>query len=90
MSAAVLAPKKQLLQIQHAVNEIYAISHGTEFSSCSKELFLSKVPFETMNLCSRQLKLTAFQLPLQPLSGIYQDFINSWTLDSSSQGKITN
>ena len=90
MSAGVLAPKKQLLQIQHAVNEIYAINHGTEFSSCSKELFLSKVPFETMNLCSRQLKLTAFQLPLQPLSGIYQDFINSWTLDSSSQGKITN
>lgn len=77
MSAGVLAPKKQLLQIQHAVNEIYAINHGTEFSSCSKELFLSKVPFETMNLCSRQLKLTAFQLPLQPLSGIYQDFINS-------------
>lgn len=64
MSAGVLAPKKQLVQIHHAVSEIYAISQGTEFSSCSKELFLSKVPFETMKLCSRQLKLTAFQLPL--------------------------
>ena len=64
MSAGVLAPKKQLVQIHHTVNEIYAISQGTEFSSCSKELFLSKVPFETMKLCSRQLKLTAFQFPL--------------------------